>query len=199
MYLTRFLVNHSRVALGWISNPYRVHQRLRMAYPNEPRLLFRIEESSAGSQILAQSVAKPEWKSAFMDFDILVTEPETKEFVLKLVSGGLYRFRLLANPVVTRDGKRLGLLNEEVQRAWLDRQMEKAGAKSLGCQVKDNGLLHSKKNPDKDTGIQVHQSVLYDGVLQVVEREKLEHSLATGIGPGKGYGFGLLSLAPYRN
>lgn len=195
MYLTRFTINRSRIALGWISNPYRVHQRLRMAYPEEARLLFRIEEYSNTPILLVQSSEKPDWQNAFADFDILAAEPETKYFELNISPGGVYSFRLLANPTVTREGKRLGLLKEEDQRAWLERQIVKAGAELLGCQVKKCGLKKSSKNPAKDNGKQTHLSVLYDGVIKVTDPDLVAQAVRAGIGPAKGYGFGLLSLA----
>lgn len=199
MYLTRFSINRSRIALGWISNSYRVHQRLCMAYPNEERLLFRIEENSTGSAILVQSTALPDWKKGFTDFDVLLFEPETKSFDLVLVKDGLYRFRLLANPTVTRNGKRLGLLKEEDQQAWLLRQFGKTGAELLGCQLKDLGLQRAGKNPAKDSQFQTHLAVQFDGVLKVIDTERLVQAVKMGIGPAKGYGFGLLSLAIYRS
>jgi len=40
-------------------------------------------------------------------------------------------------------------------------------------------------------------ALLFEGHLRVIDGEKfLGLSLAKGIGPGKAYGFGLLSLAP---
>jgi CRISPR system Cascade subunit CasE len=199
MYLTRFSINRSRIALGWISNPYRVHQRLCMAYPNEERLLFRIEDNSAGSAILVQSTALPDWNKGFADFAVLRIEPETKSFDLDLVKDGLYRFRLLANPTVTRNGKRLGLLKEEDQHAWLLRQFGKAGAELLGYQLKDLGLQRAGKNPAKDSGFQTHLAVQFEGVLKAIDTERLAQAVKLGIGPAKGYGFGLLSLAIYRS
>jgi CRISPR system Cascade subunit CasE len=41
----------------------------------------------------------------------------------------------------------------------------------------------------------VHQAVTFDGLLRVTDPEALLAALAGGIGSGKGFGFGLLSLA----
>jgi CRISPR system Cascade subunit CasE len=193
MYLTRYQINRTRLALGWISNPYRVHQRLMLAYPTEERLLFRIEEF----QILVQSQILPDWEAAFLDFGALQNPPETKNFDLTLQVEKLYRFRILANPTVTRNGKRLGLIKEEDQLNWITRQLEKNGAALVGCQVRNNGLQRCGKNPFKDPNPQTHLSVQYDGVLKVQNPLTLENVVQNGIGPAKGYGFGLLSLASY--
>jgi CRISPR system Cascade subunit CasE len=41
-------------------------------------------------------------------------------------------------------------------------------------------------------------SVLFDGILEVVDTALLREALQTGIGRAKSYGQGLLSLAPAR-
>lgn len=194
MYLTLFSILHNRVGIGWISNPYRVHQRLLMAYSQERRLLFRIEPGTLNTTILVQSMIEPEWKSAFLNFEVLTREPEMKVFDPLLRQGGKYRFRLLANPTMTHQGKRLGLLNEEDQLEWINRQMKKAGCEIIGCHVTSNGLQRCSKNPAKDAAVQTHVSVLFEGALGVNVPELLKLALLNGIGSAKGYGFGLLSL-----
>lgn len=195
MYLARLRLNDSRVALGWAANPYRVHQRLMMAYEGEPRLLFRIEQAEGGAQILVQSHQPPRWDAAFAAFHVLRCPPEHKAFDPQLVAGRCYRFQLRANPTVKRDGKRLGLHKEEEQRAWLERKLADAGAALLGCQVLPQGLERAEKNPAKDANAHTHLAVLYEGVLQVRDPALLRAALEQGIGAAKGYGFGLLSLA----
>jgi CRISPR system Cascade subunit CasE len=41
-------------------------------------------------------------------------------------------------------------------------------------------------------------SVRFEGVLEVRDADRFREALANGIGPGKAYGFGLLSIAPVR-
>lgn len=41
-------------------------------------------------------------------------------------------------------------------------------------------------------------AVLFEGVLQVTDPDKLRIAVGAGIGSAKGFGFGLLSLAPVR-
>ena len=196
MYLSRLQLNTSRVAVLWASNPYRVHQRLMMACDGDPRLLFRIEDTSEGTQVLVQSHVEPNWPFAFGDFDVLRCPPEHKAFDLHLQTGRLYRFRLLANPTVKRNGNRLGLFKEEDQRAWLVRKLEAAGAKLVSYIAAPHGLQKSDKNPAKDEHVVTHFAVLFEGVLQMQDPERLKQAVESGIGAAKGYGFGLLSLAP---
>jgi CRISPR system Cascade subunit CasE len=207
MYLSRLTVNTSRIALLWISNPYRVHQRLRMACQDDPHLLFRIEENAQSiNQILVQSQNEPDWKKAFNDFPVLSQPPECKLFLPKLKAGRSYRFRLLANPTVKKtvdnDGKekkaRLGILKEDAQQEWLQRKIEAAGSKLLASRILPRGFQHSRKNPAKGETYQTHFAVLFEGILQVDDVSLLQSALETGLGSAKGFGFGLLSLAHVR-
>ena len=202
MYLSRLQLNTTRIAVLWASNPYRVHQRLMMACDGDPRLLFRIEDAPAGgppeggTQVLVQSHVEPNWQFAFGDFDVLRCPPEHKAFDLHLQAGRHYRFRLLANPTVKRNGNRLGLFKEEDQLAWLARKLEAAGAILVSAIAAPRGLQKSDKNPAKDEHIATHFAVLFEGVLQAQNTEQLKEVVEHGIGAAKGYGFGLLSLAP---
>lgn len=197
LYLARLKIAQNRIANLWLSNPYRIHQRLMMAYPSETRLLFRVEDSEPAT-ILVQSHVVPDWDKAFSEFHVLEASPEYKSFDLNLQPGVQLRFRLLANPVVTRNGKRFGLLREEDQRAWLERKLKEAGATMLGYLVKPGRMVKSTKGASKDGAMQSHLAVWFEGILLVKDPEKLVEAVANGIGHAKGYGFGLLSLAPYQ-
>lgn len=199
MYLALYEIKNSKVALGWIANRYRVHQRLRMAYRDEPRLLFRIEEHDGNFRILAQSTCQPDWQHAFVDFDVLAGIPAVKELRLEnLMPRSYYHFRLVANPVVTRNRKRLGLFKEEAQFEWLKRQMERSGTIVMQAQARQLGLMRSAKNPAKDENRQTHYAVEFNGVLQVLNVKLLSKRMIEGIGPAKAYGFGLLTLAKFN-
>lgn len=203
MYLSRLTLNRSRMAVLWMSNPYRVHQRLKMACDHDPRLLFRIEDTQDGTQILVQSHNQPDWEAAFKDFPVLQTPPEWKPYDPALQPGQRCRFRLLANPTVKKtqevDGQakkaRLGLLREADQIAWLERKLTASGGEVLACRVAPHGLQHSRKHPADDNG-QTHLAVQFEGLLLVRDPALLQACLESGVGPAKGFGFGLLSLAP---
>lgn len=196
MYLSRLRLNRSRAAVQWSANAYRVHQRLRMAFGDEPRLLFRIEGGGDSPvEILVQSHTPPDW-AILADLRVLAQLPEHKKIEPRVPAGRRYRFRLLANPTVKREGQRLSLFGTEAQQAWLGRKLAEAGAELLGAQASPLGLQRSSKGTAKNEGVQTHFAVLFDGWLEVKDPDKLRAAVETGIGPAKGYGFGLLSLAP---
>lgn len=137
--------------------------------------------------------------------------------------GQVLAFRLRANPTkrVNRDvdplkGKRVELQREEEQLEWL-------AAKGRGGRDGVPGGFELVMNPTKDgegeqtlvpcveacregkvTGtkrdasgayIMTHAAVVFDGLLRVTEVGPFLDTLRAGIGSGKAYGFGLLSLA----
>ena len=194
MYLSRIVLNNSRVAQNWSANPYRIHQRLLLAFDQEPRLLFRLEEEDERRQILVQSLCEPDWKRAFSELAVLQREVECKGFLPRLNAGGIYNFRLLANPTVKRNGSRLGLLREEDQQTWLARKLSDAGAVVLTACVRAARMQRSDKGPAKDSASQTHLAVLFEGVLRASDPQRLVDAVEGGIGAAKAYGFGLLSL-----
>jgi len=194
-------------ARRWLSNPYLIHQRLLMAWPDGKagRVLFRAEEERRPCRILVQSWEAADWERAFRDFDVLLGPPRQKRVDLVLDAGRMLRFLLRANPTVRRlqfegkvervpAGDRVGLLREEEQLAWLRRKAEEAGATVLAAEARNRGEQVSIR-PSTRTRM-VHQCVEFEGRLRVTEPERLLHAVREGIGPAKAFGFGLLSLAP---
>jgi CRISPR system Cascade subunit CasE len=204
MYLSRLALGHSRMAALWVSNPYRVHQRLEMACGNDPRMLFRIEIGDQRTQILVQTVTEPDWTAAFSDFSVLAAPPECKVFSPLPAEGRTYRFRLLANPTTKKTVKddektrktRMGILSNADQIQWITRKLLISGAALLDCEVRPQGLIRSRKNPAKDDQNQTHYAVQFEGVLKVTDASLISEAVKRGVGPAKAYGFGLLSLAP---
>lgn len=136
-----------------------------------------------------------------------------------------YAFDVRANPVkslVQRDasgqpllkangkrksGKRVALVNPDELRAWLIRKGE------VRCQDKDTGKdvpggfrvveerpleispmveSHFRKKGESA----YHGGVQFRGTLEVTDREHFIKTYQAGIGSAKGFGFGLLLLAP---
>jgi CRISPR system Cascade subunit CasE len=93
-------------------------------------------------------------------------------------------------------------MKETEQRAWLERKLQAAGAEPVVYLVIPRGSQRSRKSGPHDgagkpLGNQTHLAILFEGVLQVIDSDLLEAVLQQGIGSAKGFGFGLLSLAPY--
>jgi len=212
----------------WVSNPYRVHQRLCMAFDCHPRnaplhkpgerrtctpsrgngesVLFRIEgpiPTSRGMRprVLAQSSQEPDWDAAFGNAPFLVVAPDiqVQRDEREFRTGDRCRFLLRANPTVKRNGKRLGIIEPEGQVSWLQRKADGAGFALLGdVELRDRGLRHARRSKMLDPNPHTHLAVTYAGILEVRDPDSFHAVLRNGIGPAKGYGFGLLSVARLR-
>jgi len=204
--------NRPRPGRQWIGNPYRVHQRLCMAFPDSPSaaeshtrdgkhsVLFRIEDGPI-RRILVQSSREPNWNAAFEKADfLLAAPPETKRLDLKLKQGQRFRFLLRANPTVkiSKTKKRVGIKDEAGQRAWLERKAQNSGfsVENDTLRLIPRGDQVSRRSRMKDKNTHVHHAVDFTGYLTVADSDRFEHALLSGIGSAKAYGFGLLSLAP---
>lgn len=218
MYLSRLILNpRSRRVQREIVDPYQMHRSLMRAFPDDlsegdERVLFRLDPHprTAELTLLVQSWTLPDW-SWLADPGTrgyllpILDNPAVKSFDLNLTPGQVLSFRLHANPTIRRkftDGtrQRVGLYREEEQRAWLERKAEQSGFRVLFAQTSRRdevkGVILRK-----DTGAR-HKlcllAVCFDGMLQVVDPDRLRHAVCRGIGSGKALGFGLLSLAPAR-
>lgn len=204
-----------------LADPYQLHSTLCRAFcePDSkcPKgaFLWRLEpetDPAGHPRILVQSRTLPDWAGIGVKGWLAKADPpiDLKER-LKLDSikvGQRFRFRLRANPCVTRNGKRLGLLRIEDQEIWLVRKGRQHGfslpqmpsfdhpdmaKKRVAVLIYQEQMLRGKQH--NGNGIKIF-SVYYDGILTVVETDKFRDVLQTGIGHGKAMGLGLLSVVP---
>jgi CRISPR system Cascade subunit CasE len=204
MHLTRLRLDpHNAQARRDLADPYDMHRTLVRAFVSDarekpPRILWRLEPSQAWDQpvVLVQSLEAGDW--AFLSSVPGYLKPANGAVVGKAIDPAALlrpeaclRFRLTANPTVTREGKRLGLVGPDAQLEWLHRQGRRHGFEVQAALVTASDMLRGRKGPMRVTLMRV----LFDGVLQVRNPVELASAVATGIGPGKAFGCGLLSLA----
>jgi len=222
MFLHRIHLDpRCREARRDLSDSYQLHSTLCRAFCEPDRkcpegeILWRLEPEAdpAGyPSVLVQSRAMPDWAGVGVQGWLAKADPAIDlKARLKLDSlkdGQRFRFRLRANPCVTRNGKRLGLLRSEEQEAWIKRKGQLHGfslpqlatfdlselpQERIDVRISQEQMLGGKQHGGN--GIRIY-SVLYDGVLTVIDPEKFRDALKTGIGHGKVMGLGLLSVAP---
>ena len=75
------------------------------------------------------------------------------------------------------------------------RKAESGGFAVRSARVIPEGVHHGRKTDGTSRHDLAFFSVLFEGILEVAEPSRLQETLAEGIGSGKGFGFGLLSLA----
>jgi CRISPR system Cascade subunit CasE len=211
-----------------LARPYDMHRTLWRAFPEgDPgRVLFRVDTDRFGAKpvILVQSEFEPEWSKLPVGY--VIKSADCKSLALSVVVGQRLRFRLRANPtkrVAPKNenlggvmaGKRIGLTTEADQVRWLLRKGESGGFRipgqwveardprtNVNAQIPNFRLDIVPEGRDRN-GKPGHAgeflAVRFDGLLEVTDPERfVQKSVRHGLGSAKGFGFGLLSLAPAR-
>jgi CRISPR system Cascade subunit CasE len=208
LHLSQLILNHHNWEVRRdLKSPYDLHRTIENAFPHDPprpgeRVLFRLDYQPRAKEwrVLVQSHYAPNW-SFFQNEDrrgYLQTEPQVITFEPRFYKDKHYNFRLLANPTfktTLADGRKVRFREstKEKQLAWLLRKFIEAGVNPLDIGIVQQGTRKSQK---KEEGQQTHFAVLFEGILQVADPDKLRLTVESGIGSAKGFGFGLLSLAP---
>jgi len=195
-----------RQVLTDLASPYEMHRTLMRAFPGRDnggpgRVLFRLEPDRPNRPpvVLVQSDKQPDWAALDALGGYLAQPAETKTFEPAFRAGQRLRFRLRANPTVKRDGKRHGLFKEADQLGWLQRKGQAGGFRPVAVTLARKAELRSQATgTENHQAPQKHLAVDFEGILEVTDPDRLVETIAAGIGPAKGYGFGLLSLGPPR-
>ena len=193
MFLSKLTMNQmNRQAMRLLGDIYSLHKIVMSgfeAYQNQTRVLFRVEpELSDGLvNVLVQSRVKPSWApTGFKNF-------QTKEFNPVFRQDVNLRFRLRANPTVTRNGKRYGLIRDKSLEEWIRKKEKNLGVQFHSMSIVDEGYITGSKG--RESHCLNLKTALYDGLLTVTDVYLLEKAFSEGIGSGKAFGCGLLSLA----
>lgn len=207
IYLSQLVLDpRSRGVLSDLANPYQLHRTVMSGFADDltddERVLFRLEIQRCEPylSVLVQSRTPPNW-DALSAKNYLLRPAAVKTLSLEPQPGQAFQFRLLANPTKRmrgegeKDGRRIGLVREDDQLAWLMRKGEQHGFRVLAVRTvkipqpegvkRESGVIHRIRQ----------QAVRFDGSLQVTDAVSFAGVVADGIGSGKAMGFGLLSLA----
>jgi CRISPR system Cascade subunit CasE len=225
MFLSRVPLNPARAGTRkFLSSPQVSHAAVLAAFPpkrltgpsdGSGRVLWRIDRRDTDIDLYVVSPHEP-------DFTHVVEQagwPTTTAWATRkytplldsLTEGQQWHFRLTANPIrsaidrtvdgpLTR-GKPTGLTAGD-QMTWLE---TKAGNNGFRL-----GICRSPQGDIPDATITQRSTLrfrrgsaditlstaTYEGILVVTDTQKLRAALINGIGRAKGYGCGLLTLAP---
>jgi len=212
MYLSQLLLNPAEAHVHRdLANPYELHRTIMCAFPTplpqEERVLFRIEtnHNSAKTIVLIQSVTQPNWEKVQQKKDnYFACFPELRSLDnLNIKAGDRLRFRLRANPskrvyyAKKEKSQRISLFSENDRLEWIVRKAEKGGfivspENLLVCDAPYRTMFVAREEKKHKATINM---VDYDGVLQVINVDNFLLCMQQGIGPAKGLGCGLLSVA----
>jgi len=194
-------------------------------------MLFRVDVDERNHRIIVyvQSLIEPDWSFLRGLPDYLFDGSDQpgasyKDISIayaRLQNGQTLSFRLRANPTKRigksagdqpgLKGKRIGLVREQDQIAWLERKgrnggfvLLKAGSIETSDEtqcpysvtVRTEGKQAGRKREGSHAYKTTHLSVVFEGLLQITDASVFGKTLVRGIGSAKAYGFGLLSIAP---
>lgn len=202
-----------------LENRDLLHKIIMLMFPDDlgehPRkhfdILYRIERA----MILLQSTMIPSGNRLPRGYQLQSTKDLSQAYS-RLKVGMTLRFRLDANtslrrpiepqewiPDLLEEGNtltkvkthRVGCRTFDERAKWLERAMTYAGAEVVGNYGMESLPLVRFTHSTGEGKPGILEATRVDGVLVIRVLEKLEKALKGGIGQGKSYGLGLLSIA----
>lgn len=223
MYLSRLILNPRSPAVRRdIADCHQMHRTILTAFPQTDHsarqafnILHRLEIKEQGAMIslLVQSQVMPDWSRLPDRYLVrMAGNPACKDVTTAyagITDDAELRFRLLANPTKKterpgmKNGKRVFLGDPNEQLDWLVRKAEAGGFQLVGATAESEDLqLIIESRPETGGWVQGRREsatvefggVLFEGRLRVTNQDRFRATLELGIGSGKAYGFGLLSV-----
>lgn len=191
----------------------RLHRRVMKLFPDNlgdhararTAILFRVDEDHHGTSILVQSQIEPDparLPDGYGQSVVRILDP-----LLDALRPGLpLRYRLTANATRklgrnTIAGKPLSIvpLNGPQAEEWWARKAKESGLElRVLTAVSLETAEGTKTGPQRGTHFVRHARTRFDGTAVITDPQRLRSALETGIGRGKSYGCGLLSIAPSK-
>jgi CRISPR system Cascade subunit CasE len=220
LWLTRIVPDPrhhaARHDLTGSASPVNLHRRVMSLFPDglgsdaraKLAVLFRVDDTPTGPHILLQSTQEPDAGRLPDGYGTLLSRSLTP--LLDALRPGLtLRYRCVASPVrkpgaTTRAAYNLpavvALTGAAADEWWL-RQAEASGLHPLTHTAHLLDAIHARRGPTGAAAQQRirHTRTRFDGTATITDADRLRTKILEGIGRGKAYGCGLLSIAPARN
>lgn len=218
MFLSRIALNPARrEGRKLLASPQAMHAAVLSSFAPgsstsaNSRVLWRLDRQGPEAFLYVVSPAQPDFahlveQAGWPTTETWVSKPYTP-LLAALSDGQHWHFRLTANPVhkVRIDGetratdtKLRAHVSAGHQLEWLRSRTPRLGFEFAGkddapdVTVLDRKVAHFKRGEGKVT----LAMATYEGTLVVSDAKRLREVLVAGIGRAKGYGCGLLTLAP---
>lgn len=205
MYLSRVELDPTRRStMTALAAPQKFHGAVESAFSGaRRRRLWRLDRLSEKLYLLVLSEEVPDLSGAAEQFGT-GADPETRCYdplLERITPGSCWQFRLTANPTKSckdpADPQARGTVTAhcttKYQKQWLlDRAAEHGFALTEDSfTVTRVQWHHFVKRGTRPVSL---LAVTYEGVLQVTDAEAFRTLLCQGIGRGKAYGLGLLTV-----
>ena len=195
MYITKILLD---VSIPLVRSELAVPSKLKATLSNVVaggRFLYRIEnvpldKNGYMQPLVVVSENKPDPALSGKPSGFL-SAIETYEYRIPVRHGMVYKFFLKANP----SAKILFFNSEiegcELQIKWLESESISNGFQLLDCSVKHDGYISSDENKIR------FLSAIFEGSMKITDENRFTKMLYNGIGRGKDFGLGLVSVESY--
>ncbi|MFI1607781.1 type I-E CRISPR-associated protein Cas6/Cse3/CasE [Streptomyces griseofuscus] len=210
VHLARLTLNpRSRHVHNDLRDHTALHRRVSALFPDQtgtsPRtthnILYRLEREPTGPQLLIQSTDITINRNA-LPANYTATDIEYRELNPLLhwaTPGRTIRYRIDANPLKTefipgRRGRRIPLTGETAL-TWWERKATHAGLTPHLILDTPQPPVHATRGNKKHAHLNVTR---FDGIATITDTNALHQAITTGIGQGRAYGLGLLSIAPHH-
>ncbi len=172
------------------------------------RLKSTLSKSVIGGTFLYRIENVPLDKNGYMQPLVLVSENkpdksasgkpsgffsaiETYEYNIPVRYGMVYKFLLKANPSTRIIFFNSEIEGSELQVKWLESESLSGGFQLIDCSVKQDGYISSGEEKVKLL------SVIFEGSMKITDENRFRQMLNKGIGRGREYGLGLVSVESY--
>ena len=185
-----------------LSNPAMFHGAISQAFEGKrPHALWRIDWLKGARYLLLLSDTEPNLDRAIAEYGVgIPAEVKCYDALLSSIEeGATYHFRLRANPTYTtivpgtKRGRVCAHSTVENQRQWFIEQGKKHGFVAdyqFFDVAESNWYRFGKKSGNRVTLL----AVTYEGRLTVTDVTLFREAITKGIGRGKAYGMGLLTI-----
>lgn len=216
MYLTRFQINsRRRGAHKLLASPQVMHAAVLAGFPEQDgRVLWRVDQTQTKTHLYIVSQQQPDLthlveQAGWPTTSTWDTRPYDR-LLASLEAGQTWAFRITANPVhngrsqkKNKDAptQRFGHVTVNQQRDWLLSRVERCGIRVPdGASGEPDVVVHSRLTREfrRDGHRVALRMATYDGRLEITDPDALRETLVKGLGHGKAYGCGLLTLAPIQ-
>ncbi|MEU1086919.1 type I-E CRISPR-associated protein Cas6/Cse3/CasE [Streptomyces sp. NPDC005892] len=215
LWLTRLVPDtRSREARRDLGDPVGMHRRIMGLFPSDagpdPRarfgVLFRAEDTPTGPHLLMQSTHEPDPSRLPDGYGTALARP--LDALIDAIRPGLtVRYRCAASPVRKPGTTTRALYNlppvvpltGTAADEWWLRQADQSGLKPLTHLSQPLDAVRGERRPAGGAPQRIrHARTQFDGTAAIIDTDLLRAAILSGIGRGKSYGCGLLSIAPAR-
>ena len=209
MYLTRMELNTKNMdTIRLLGSQEKIHGLVESGFLGErKRNLWRLEYLGDRLYLLILSPDRPDLsigvrRYGFPDDENAYQTKDYTPLLERVKNDTWWHFKLVANPtrsVASTPGERGKVkahCSLKYQEEWLLDRAQKHGFELLpeNFQIVERDWHIFRKEKEQGKNKVSIKGVTYEGILKVCDEEKFKELLVEGIGRGKAYGMGLLTI-----